>query len=322
MEYVFLFPGQGAQYIGMGEGFYHADDRVRELFDTASEVGGVDLPALLFKGAIEELSVTDRTQIAMTTVNIAAAYYLQSRGIHPARVAGFSLGEYTALVIAGVLSAEDALRAVKMRGDIMERVSRTHDSDGERAGLIAVIGMARNEIEDTLSTHTVDEAFIAIHNSPLQIVIGGTPRGLTAAQAALQETYAQIIRLKVSGPFHTKLMAAAAAEYGGAIADIQFHDPVIPVYSNVSGTQVTSGAEMKHLCMMQLTQVVEWVREQQCVVGDSAPETTLLEVGPGRVLHGLWRALRKSYPAAEREQLPQIALAGTRENIAEISAAL
>lgn len=315
MEYVFLFPGQGAQYIGMGQDFYRADASVKELFAIANSVGGFDLPDLLFSSTIEELSITDRTQIAMTAVNIAAAYYLRSRGIQPTRVAGFSLGEYAALVIAGVLSAEDALKAVKMRGDIMERVSRTHDDGSECAGLIAVIGMAREEVAAKLAGHGIDEAFVAIHNSPEQIVIGGTPRGLKAASSALEADALQLIRLKVSGPFHTSLMQAASAQYAEAISGIQFRDPDIPVYSNVSGALVSSGEEMKRLCVVQLTHVVEWVQEQQQLITDSGSDALALEVGPGRVLRGLWRKLARSYPEGERAQLPKIALAGTCEDI-------
>lgn len=315
MDYIFLFPGQGAQYIGMGQDFYHADASVKELFSIASSVGGFDLPDLLFNGTIEELSATDKTQIAVTTVNIAAAYYLRSRGVHPARVAGFSLGEYAALAIAGILSVEDALRAVKMRGDIMERVSRTHDDGSERSGLIAVIGMSREKVAERLANANVDGAFIAIHNNPEQIVVGGTPRGLSAASSALKDDAMQLIRLKVSGPFHTSLMETASDQYAEAIADIPFHNPNIPIYSNVSGAIVSSGEEMKRLCVVQLTRVVEWVREQQQLIADSGSDTLMLEVGPGRVLRGLWRKLARSYSADEREQLPKIVPAGTCEDV-------
>ena len=314
MKRVFLFPGQGAQYIGMGQDLYDANDKVRALFDAATAVSGFDVAELLFRGTMEELSVTDKTQIAVTVTSIAAAYYLQSLGVQPSRVAGFSLGEYAAMVVAEVLSVEDALRAVKMRGDIMERVSRTHDSGSDRSGLIAVIGLTREEIDALLTANGVEQAFIAIHNSPSQIVIGGTPQGLRAAEAAVEGDASRVIRLAVSGPFHTPLMTEASERYAEAIADIEFRNPVMPMYSNVSGAILSDGQEMKKLCVAQLTQVVQWVGEQKRVVADSGSDTLLLEVGPGRVLRGLWRALSKSY-AADVADIPKMECAGTCQQI-------
>ena len=314
VQYVFLFPGQGAQYVGMGRDFYEKDERVRDLFKTATQIGGFDVASLLFEGTIEELSATDRTQIAVTVVNIAAAYYLQSVGIMPIRVAGFSLGEYAALVIAGVISPHEALHIVKIRGDLMETASRVHDSDSARSGLVAVIGLSRDDVCTALETHNIENAYVAIHNSPSQIVIGGTPHGLQKACAVLERN-AQIVPLKVSGPFHTTLMREAAKKYAAAIEKIQFRNPSIPIYSNVSGTITKTGEEIRRLCSVQITQTVEWVKEEKSLMEACASGVSFLEVGPGRVLGGLWRSLSRTYSPDIRSTLPSVARAGTCEEI-------
>ena len=236
MKYLFLFPGQGAQYPQMGKDFYDRHSAVRELFDIARNAAGFDVADLIFNGSAEELQATDKTQIAVTLINLAAAKALELVGIVPTAVAGFSLGEYAAMVTAGVLTVADALRAVQIRGAIMEEVSRHSDTAGGRSGLTAIIGLPTEEVVRCLEKLQNDgNVFIAIKNSPLQTVIGGTYEGLRNAEKVCDEAGAmRIVPLKVSGPFHTPLMEEARKRYGQEIASIPFANPVLPIYSNVT----------------------------------------------------------------------------------------
>lgn len=293
MDISFAFPGQGAQFVGMGKDLYDASSSVRELFSQADDAAGTDTAALIFDGTEEQLKQTDNTQIAVTLVNLAAREVLRERGIESTRSAGFSLGEYAAMVDAGVLTAADAFTLVIARGRIMESVSRENDEDGERAGMAAAMGKDLDEIRSILSQEQVINAYPSLYNSPVQTVVGGTPSGLAAASEALKAGgVRRIIPLKVSGPFHTPLMERAREQFAEIACDIAFADPVKPLYSNVTGGLVGSGEEARALCLDQLTHTVLWTAEERSLLADGAE--LVLEVGPGTVLQGLWKAVAKS----------------------------
>ncbi|MEX2444432.1 MAG: ACP S-malonyltransferase [Alkalispirochaeta sp.] len=311
MKIAFLYPGQGAQFPGMAKDLYDHSSAVRHLFAAASEVAGRDMAELLFQGSEEDLKQTDNTQIAITVANLAAREVLQEFGICSNVSAGFSLGEYASLVDAGVLESAAALRLVLHRGRIMESVSRRWDSGEERAGMAAAMGLDLPEIESILHRAGVDHAYPSLYNSPAQTVIGGTPEGLRAAADALKEGgIRRMRRLHVSGPFHTPLMEEAREQFTEHLHGVTFSHPAHPVYSNVTGAEVSDGEEARVFCLDQLVHTVRWTTEERTLLADGAD--VLLEVGPGSVLQGLWSAVGKT---DEQWPVDRVRTAGTLEEI-------
>ncbi len=318
MNTVFLYPGQGAQYVGMGRDFYDYSPAVRELFEMGSDAGKLDLAALLFSGTEEHLRQTDNTQIAVTLVNLAARQVLADFGITSNASAGFSLGEYTALVDAGVLSREDVLTLVLQRGQIMERASRHLDRDGGSAGMMAVMGMDLPEVVQALKDSGIGDVYPSLYNSPIQTVVGGTASGLTAAAEALKAAGARkTIPLKVSGPFHTPLMEEAREDLERIVQWVDFRDPEKPVYSNVTGERIMSGDEARTRCLEQIVNTVVWVKEERRILEDGAD--LVIEVGPGKVLQGLWGAVARKDPEWPADRCHT---AGTLEEIETIARVL
>lgn len=310
MPYTFLFPGQGAQYPGMGKGLYNASSSVQDLFKRANEHMPFKLEEVIFDGSEEDLRATDKTQVAVTITSLSASMALRERGIKPARAAGFSLGEYAALAEAGVLAPEDLLPLVKIRGELMEAASRELDGDAGPSGMIAAIGMDLATVRKTLEENDFTDAFPSMQNSPVQTVVSGTAAGLERAQAVLKTAgVRRVIPLKTSGPFHTPLMESARREFERAVRDVTFSDPTLPVYSNVTGDLITSGHEAKELCLKQLVNTVLWTQNEESLLRDGPGR--LLEVGPGTVLAGLWKAFGKGRDDVEGVVEP----AGTLEQI-------
>jgi len=292
----------------MGKDLWEASQEVRELCERASKASGTDLARLLREGTAEELSSTDRSQPAITMVNVAAAALLRQRGVAPDGCAGFSLGEYAALAEAGVLTIEDLFLLVKARGEIMERVSRSLDTGGGKAGMAAVIGLAPDRIEAALRGLEGGEVYLANQNSPTQAVLSGTARGLAVAEEALKSAGARrVIRLKVSGPFHCPLMEEARRQFAEVAGGVPFSDPKVPVYSNATAGPVRSGAEARELCVRQLVSPVRWMDEERRLLSDGYDR--LLEVGPGTVLAGLAKALGAGTGCAPAGTLDEIAAA-------------
>lgn len=292
MKTVFLFPGQGAQYQGMARDLWEASDRVKALFDFASEKTDMDLEKLLFEGSEDELKATDKTQIAVTLASVAAGLYLKEKGITPEGTAGFSLGEYPALYEAGVIAYEDIFPLVKIRGELMEKASRNLDSDTGKSGMAAVIGLSSDEVLPVLEQLKGDEVYPANYSSPIQIVLAGTAQGLKKAEKLFEEAGAmKYVHLKVSGPFHSPLLKEASDGLREALKDMTFSDPQLPVYANASGKRVQSRDEAKEMLVKQIVSTVRWVDEEQAILDDGFEE--YLEVGPGKVLTGLWKSFYK-----------------------------
>jgi [acyl-carrier-protein] S-malonyltransferase len=317
---VFLFPGQGAQYQGMALDFLASgSEAVKKIFDAASEAFGKDAQAMLNSDA-DTLKRTDMSQPTVTLANLAAAAYLAEQGWTPKACAGFSLGEYAALVCAGVISAEDCLRLVKARGAAMQmnadRLREAAGGDPSAApGMAAVVGLAPSDVEKFIAQWGVKDLYAANINSPKQVAVSGTAAALSEAETRFKEAGAKrVIRLQVAGPFHSPLLVDAAEAFRPALEAVSFNDPKFALYSNVTGKLVTSGAEAKKLALAQITSPVRWIDEEAAIADFCKSDTAsgfeaCLEVGPGKVLQGLWKD--------SGSELPCYA-AGTVEDIGKI----
>lgn len=292
MSTCFLYPGQGAQYPGMGRGLWEAEDEVKDLFALASDRTGKDLQHLLFEGTEEELKETDNTQIAVTLACVAASVLLRKRGIESDVCAGFSLGEYAALHDAGIVSREDIFTVVRKRGEIMAAAANALQTDEGRPGMAAVLGLDIQEASAVLRQLAGDGVYLANHSSPTQVVIAGTAEGLDKAEPLFDEAGAlRYIRLRVSGPFHSPLMAEARDRLRNFLETVQFADPIKPVFANVTGEQISTADEAKKLCVDQIVSTVLWVRTEENLKAMNVDP--VLEVGPGKVLAGLWKSFTK-----------------------------
>lgn len=299
---VFLFPGQGAQFSGMAMDLYDADlDEglgVKALFNLASDILGSDIRLLLNSDA-EKLKQTDVSQVAITVASLATSRVLKSRGIHPSACAGFSLGEYAALAVAGVISEADAIRLTNERGRIMQEVCTSMTG----AGMVAVLGLTADQIDSVISSFsdvfTGGGVYAANYNSPLQCVISGTAEALVCIEDAFKKAGARrIVTLKVGGPFHSPLMAKAGKEFSQILDTFTFLNPIIPLFSNVTGAQVSSGDEAKQNAVLHISSPVLWTKEESAIsaflvrngslMAEEGECPALVEVGPGKVLSGLW----------------------------------
>lgn len=270
----FLFPGQGSQRVGMAKDFYEASSPAREILDQAEELNGPGFLDLIFDGEADKLNHTKTTQVALLAVEVAIAKHLIESGHEAAGCAGHSLGEIPALVIAGSLSFENAMELTKERG----RLSSENVPEGAMA---AVFGLASDKIEAQLS----DTVQIGNYNSPGQTIISGTIDGIEAAEKKLTEAGAKrVIRLKVSGPFHSSCMKGAAEEFRSVLGEVEFAEPRIPFVSSVSAKRESNPDEIRSLLAVQLCSPVRWTQVMELVGPVNA-----LEVGPGRVLQGLAR---------------------------------
>jgi [acyl-carrier-protein] S-malonyltransferase len=282
---VVLFPGQGSQFPGMARDLYDKYESVKTLFKTADKACGRDMKALLFEGSADDLKETENAQPAIVLASLAAREALTAEGFESAGAAGHSLGEYSAMVDAGVLTAEDALRAVTARGQLMSEAGAEITADKGEIGMAAVIGIGPEAVRKALEG--MSDVWSANENGPAQVAIGGTKAGMDGAAEALKAAGARrIIPLKVSCPFHTPLMAGPAESMKSVLADISFSDPVKSVWSNVSAAVVKNGDEARSLLVEQVTHPVRWV-DLMASIADSAP-SALYEAGPGKVLTGLW----------------------------------
>jgi [acyl-carrier-protein] S-malonyltransferase len=327
---VYLFPGQGAQYQGMALDFLASGSAaVKKLFEQASVAFGKDAEALLRDSDADTLKRTDVSQPTVTLANLAAAAFLAEQGYGAAACAGFSLGEYAALVCAGVISAEDCFRLVKVRGEAMQKnADRLREAAGGDAsaapGMAAIVGLPPEQVESLIaqwSAAGLKDLYAANINSPKQLAVSGTAAALTEAETRFKEAGARrVIRLQVAGPFHSPLLSEVTEVFGPVLEGVTFNDPKLPLYSNVTGKQIASGAEAKKLALMQITSPVRWVYEESAITAASGAAAggfeACLEVGPGKVLQGLWKDLASA--TADGNEIPCFA-AGTIEDIEKIN---
>ena len=291
MKTCFLFPGQGAQYPGMARDLWEESPGVKDLFATASKIIGKDLKGLLFDGNEEDLKTTENTQPAVTLANLSSAVYLSEKGVNPSGCAGFSLGEYSALWQAGILTTEDLFTIVKIRGEIMEAAASKLESPNGNPGMAAVLGLTYDETSAAVE-NLKGEVYVANYNSPTQVVLAGTFEGLEKADKLTEKAgAARYVRLKVSGPFHTPLMGEARDNFEKELRSFDFSDPKLTIFSNVDGEKILSGDKAKDLCVRQIVSAVLWVAEENSILKEGYE--SILETGPGKVLRGLWRSFTK-----------------------------
>ncbi|MDR0786021.1 MAG: ACP S-malonyltransferase [Treponema sp.] len=287
---IFLFPGQGSQYPGMALDFWDASDGVRSLFALASDINGVDMKALLAETDAETLKRADVSQFAVTLANLSAALFMEERGLSPDGVAGFSLGEYAAMAASGVVSTEDCFRLVKARAGVMQATVDSIEGASFGAGMAAVIGLAPQTVTAFLAEWNIDGLFAANFNSNRQTVVSGTASALVKAETLFTKNGAKrFVRLPVAGPFHSPLMQSASERFKISLKDVLFNDPCIPLYSNVTGERITSGAEAKRLALLHITSPVRWIDEEASIIADGFGAA--FETGPGRTLAGLWKGM-------------------------------
>jgi [acyl-carrier-protein] S-malonyltransferase len=288
----FLFPGQGSQSVGMGQEFYQEYDVVREIFDMAEETIKMGIANLCFKGPMEELTQTVNLQPAVTTVNLACLAVLQKEGITHDFSAGHSLGEYSALKAAGVISAEDTIKLVHKRGDLMHRESTRY-----KGAMHAIVGLPIAEVETLVAevqAHGV--VSVANHNSELQIVITGSPEPVENVSALAAQKGAKAIPLKVSGAWHSELIKGAEQEFKDVLAQIDFNPPEKSIVFNVSADISSEADEIKDIMGQQLCSPVKWFDSMIKLIDEKME--IFVEVGPGRVLAGLLKKiLPADYPA-------------------------
>jgi [acyl-carrier-protein] S-malonyltransferase len=279
-----VFSPQGSQSIGMGRELAAAEPAAAEVFARADELAGWSISELAWSGPAERLNDTRRTQPVLLTASIAAHAALAARcALRPAAVAGHSVGEYAALVVAGALEFSDALRLVTLRGELMSGAG-----DG---GMTAVIGLDRARVESVVAeAAATDELVVANDNAPGQVVISGSHDALARTEARLREVGARrLVRLPVSGPFHSPRMAAVVGELSAAFETASWHDASVPVISNVTAEPVTEAATIRRLLAEQVRSPVEWVRSVQRMADDGID--TVIECGSGSALAGMVRRI-------------------------------
>lgn len=292
-KYAFLFPGQGAQAPGMVKDVAESFSSAKKVIDDVSSIVNLDMAKLLWESDAAELSRSDNSQIAITAASLALMAALKDKNIEPSAAMGFSLGEFPALYAAGVLSFEDVVKVVRQRGLIMQKVCEeiAAKNEGHAPGMTAVLGLPPEKVKEIASG--IKDAYAANMNSVKQTVVSGTFDALAAVEKAASEAGARrAVRLKVAGPFHSPLMQDAAVEFEKAIADVNFNDPKIKLFSNVTGKECVSGEEAKKSAVLHLTNPVLWTDEEDCLASvmkaDGFDKWAVLEVGPGKVLSGLW----------------------------------
>jgi [acyl-carrier-protein] S-malonyltransferase len=282
----YIFPGQGAQFAGMGKELFEKYSLAREMFSSADKILGFNLSAIMFTGSDEDLRQTKVTQPAIFLHSVITAGILGNE-FKPEMVAGHSLGEFSALVASNTLSFEDGLRLVFARAMAMQKAC-----EAEPSTMAAILGMDDNIAEDVLKS--IDEIVVpANYNSPGQLVISGSIKGIEIACEKLKEAGARrALPLKVGGAFHSPLMEPARIELAAAIQKTDFHKPVCPIYQNVNAKAVSDPRLIKQNLVAQLTSPVRWTQTVQNMISDGA--TTFIEVGPGNVLQGLVKKINST----------------------------
>lgn len=293
----FMFPGQGAQYIGMGKDFYDAVPESRRMFELASEASGLDVAALCFEEN-DNINITEYTQIAMLAAEVAMLKAVEERGIKPDVTAGLSLGEYGALAASGVISEADVFKVVRKRGLYMQEAVPTGGA------MTAVLGLDADVIEKVCE-ETPGIVSIANYNCPGQIVITGEEAAVSkAAQALAQAGAKRCVPLKVSGPFHSKMLTGAGEKLGKVLADVEIGEIEVPYLANVTADYVTDKGQVKELLEKQVSSSVRWQQTIERMLADGVD--TFIEIGPGKTLSGFMRKINRDVKTINIEKLADL----------------
>ena len=280
----FIFPGQGAQYAGMGKDFYDNFKECAEVYDNASKALGIDMCRLCFEEN-DELNITEYTQAAMVTTIGAMLEKIKQYNIKPDVCAGLSLGEYAAMVVSGVLSLEDAIALVRKRGIYMQEAVPTGGA------MAAVLGMP-NDIIEKVCSETEGIVSVANYNCPGQLVISGEEAAVDKASQTLKEEGAKrVVKLNVSGPFHSKMLTGAGEKLAKELENVTVNTPIIPYIANVTADYVTEAAPVKELLAKQVASSVKWQQTIEKMIEDGVD--TFIEIGPGKTLSGFMKKINK-----------------------------
>jgi [acyl-carrier-protein] S-malonyltransferase len=289
----YVFPGQGAQFTGMGKDLYDHNPLAKEMFHTANEILGFDITKIMFEGTEDELKQTKVTQPAIFLHSTILATCLGDQ-FNPDMVAGHSLGEFSALVANKTLQFEDGLKLVYQRALAMQKACEMEPST-----MAAILGLEDNVVEEICAA--IDGVVVpANYNCPGQLVISGSFPAVEEACAKLTEAGAKrALILQVGGAFHSPLMEPAREELAAAIKATTFNQPICPVYQNVTASGVTDPEEIKANLVAQLTAPVRWTQTMHEMIADGASE--VIEVGPGKVLQGLFKKVDRAFPCSSAE---------------------
>lgn len=281
----FVFPGQGAQKVGMGKEFYDYSPIAKEVFDQASEAVGLDLKALCFEEN-NDINITEYTQVALLTTSVAIMEVLREKGLQPDVAAGLSLGEYCALVAADSMNYIDAAKAVRKRGIFMQE-----EVPAGVGGMAAIMGLDAAEIEAAISG--IDEVQVANYNCPGQIVISGKKEAVEEGAEKCKEAGAKrAVMLNVSGPFHSDLLKGAGIKLEKVLDEIEIRKPKFPYVANVTAGFVTEKADIEPLLVKQVSSSVRWQQSVEAMAADGVD--TFIEIGPGRTLAGFNKKIGKA----------------------------
>lgn len=290
----FMFPGQGAQYIGMAKEFYESIPACREVFEIASKASGLDIAALCFEEN-EKINITEYTQVCMLTAEAAILKALQEKGYRADVAAGLSLGEYGALIACGALTFADAFALVRKRGIYMQEAVPTGGAMAAVLGLdAAAIEKACGETEGIVS--------IANYNCPGQIVITGEEQAVAKAGEACKEAGAKrVVPLKVSGPFHSAMLKGAGEKLAEELSHVTVHKPEIPYVANVTADYVTEAEAVKPLLKEQVSASVRWQQTIERLIADGVDE--FVEIGPGKTLSGFMKKINRDVKVCNIDKL-------------------
>lgn len=281
----FIFPGQGAQAVGMGQNVYENSEVARKVFDQASEAVGLDLKALCFEEN-GDINITEFTQVCLLTTSVAIMEELKTRGISPDVAAGLSLGEYCALVAVDSMNYIDAAKAVRKRGIFMQE-----EVPAGEGTMAAILGLDAAEIDKNIEEY--DKVQVANYNCPGQIVISGETEQVKQAADKLKEVGAKrAVLLNVSGPFHSSLLTGAGEKLQNVLDDLTIGKPQIPYVANVNASYITEQEEIKPLLVKQVSNSVRWQQSVEAMVADGVD--TFIEIGPGRTLAGFNKKIGKA----------------------------